>query len=105
MHLTLVLNLKIIQQSNKNPSVWFHPFSLPCDETRVGCAGAQAYLDGGEEAVQDADGDHQGLRVQLQFAVELRQPAHRLVPLPGGDVCILQRAAGGAVRGRGQGAR
>lgn len=48
------------------------------------------YPNGGEEAVQNGDGETEGFWVKLRPSVQICEPSHSLVTLSRGDICILQ---------------
>lgn len=47
------------------------------------------YLNGREEAIQDADGQAEGLWIELQLGMHIPQPPDGLITLFRGNICIL----------------
>lgn len=47
------------------------------------------YLNGREEAIQDADGQAEGLWIKLQLGMHIPQPPDGLITLFRGNICIL----------------
>lgn len=48
------------------------------------------YLNGREEAIQDADGQAEGLWIKLQLGMHIPQPPDGLITLFRGNICILK---------------
>lgn len=48
------------------------------------------YLNGREEAIQDADGQAEGLWIELQLGMHIPQPPDSLITLFRGNICILK---------------
>lgn len=52
---------------------------------------SEHYLNGREEAIQDADGQAEGLWIELQLGMNIPQPPDGLIMLFRGNICILKK--------------